>query len=58
MKLLMQTTRRSMLRLAAWMKWLPPMANRSPSPANTTTFRVGLESLIPVAKGMVRPWVV
>ena len=47
-----------MLRRAAWMKWLPPMANRSPSPEKTITFSSGLAILMPLAKGMARPWVV
>src|ERR1019366_1165750 len=46
----------SMLRRAACMKWLPPIANRSPSPEYTTTCSSGLESLSPVANGMARPW--
>ena len=47
-----------MLRRAAWMKWFPPIANRSPSPAKTVTWRDGLASLMPVANGIARPWVV
>ena len=31
-KLFTQTTRRSAFRRAAWKRWLPPMAERSPSP--------------------------
>jgi len=54
----MQITVRSMLRRAAWMKWLPPMPKRSPSPEMTTTFILGLASFSPVAKGMARPWCV
>ena len=48
----------SMLRRAACMKWLPPMAERSPSPEYTTTFSFGLDSFRPVANGIARPCVV
>ena len=58
MKLFTQSTVMLMLRRAAWMRWLPPMANRSPSPENTMTFRSGLVSWRPVAKGIALPWVV
>ena len=34
-------TVRSTFLLAAWIKWFPPMANRSPSPLKTTTTPVG-----------------
>ncbi len=47
-----------MLRRAAWMRWLPPMAVASPSPEMTTTSFSGLASLMPVAKVRARPWVV
>jgi hypothetical protein len=39
---------------AAWMKWFPPMAKRSPSPLYTTTFSFGFASLRPVANGIGR----
>jgi hypothetical protein len=58
MKLFTQMTRRSMLRRAAWMKWLPPIAVRSPSPLKTTTSSSGRASLRPVANGTARPCVV
>jgi hypothetical protein len=48
----------SMLRRAAWMKWLPPIDNASPSPMGTITFSSGLLSLTPVAKASARPWIV
>ena len=51
-------TVRSMLRRAAWMKWFPPIAKRSPSPEKTTTLSSGFASFMPVAKGIARPWVV
>jgi len=46
-----------MLRRAAWMKWLPPMPIRSPSPEITATVSSGRPSLRPVAKGSARPCV-
>ena len=48
----------SRLRRAAWIRWLPPMPERSPSPEKTVTSSSGRPSLRPVAKGMARPWVV
>ena len=54
----MQTTVRSMFRRQAWMKWLPPIAARSPSPVKTTTWSVGSASFTPVANASARPWVV
>ena len=47
-----------MFRRQPWMKWLPPMAARSPSPVKTTTLRFGFAILTPVANAMARPWVV
>ena len=49
---------KSMFRRAAWMKWLPPMAVRSPSPENTVTVSSGFASFSPVANGKARPCVV
>ena len=43
------------LRRAAWMKWLPPMANASPSPIGTMTCRSGRDILMPVAKASALP---
>ena len=48
----------SMLRRAAWMRWLPPIAVQSPSPVMTITCRSGRAILMPVANVNVRPCVV
>ena len=53
--LLNTTTVKSILRLAAWIKWLPPIALMSPSPASTITLSSGLDILIPVAKAIALP---
>src|SRR3989304_4840587 len=47
-------TLRSMFRRAAWMKWFPPMANRSPSPPNTGTSSSGFARFRPGPNGMAR----
>jgi hypothetical protein len=58
LKLLEQITNMSTFLLAAWIRWFPPMAKRSPSPLIITGLRSGLERLTPVAKGIALPWVV
>src|SRR3970040_341048 len=52
MKLLTRITSRSMFRRAAWMKWLPPIPTRSPSPEKTVTSSSGRPRFSPVAEGM------
>jgi len=47
-----------MFLLAAWIKWFPPIARESPSPMGTMAFRLGRESLTPVAKVNALPWIV
>src|SRR3974390_629303 len=47
-----------MSRGAAGIRWLPPIADRSPSPEYTTTFNLGFASFSPVANGIARPCVV
>jgi hypothetical protein len=58
MKLLTRKTDRSRLRRAAWIRWLPPIPARSPSPAMMMTFMSGRITLTPQAKAIARPWVV
>ena len=40
-----------MLRRAAWMKWLPPIPDRSPSPEKTTDLELGAAELEPGGEG-------
>ena len=47
-----------MFLLAACIRWLPPIAKRSPSPLITATFNLGLAIFTPVANAIARPCVV
>ena len=58
MELLNTSAVTSMLRRAAWIRWLPPIATQSPSPMMTMTLRPGSAALAPVATASARPWAV
>ncbi len=49
---------KSIFRLHAWIKWLPPIAAQFPSPVTTITVRDGLATFIPVANANALPCVV
>ena len=44
------------LRRSAWIRWLPPIDNMSPSPPITHTCRSGRARATPVAIAGARPW--
>ena len=44
------------LRRSAWIRWLPPIDNASPSPVTTHTDRSSRASARPVAMAGARPW--
>ena len=57
MRLLNNTIVMFTLRRNAWIRWLPPMLNASPSPVITHTARSGRAIATPVAIAGARPWI-